>query len=139
MEVTNKPTENSIDYDILVSLLCTISKKIRQILLLEKILKNKVLSPREINEVRRFENADSAPPRIVQSQQEIAKVFGVSLRTVQRWVREDMPRMNEGYDLLDIQAWCLLKKYRNVLLEPSLSLSWRSKNRLFKILRDFSQ
>lgn len=48
---------------------------------------------------------------IIDSVEEVARHFGKSVRTVQRWVSIGMPRMLDGrFDLLAITAWRRTKK-----------------------------
>ncbi|MCR4321298.1 MAG: terminase small subunit [Candidatus Brocadiaceae bacterium] len=48
------------------------------------------------------------PAGCVGTQKELGAVFGVSERTVRQWVREDMPKLENGYyDILEINTWVL--------------------------------
>jgi phage terminase Nu1 subunit (DNA packaging protein) len=49
-----------------------------------------------------------SPPRLIVGQQEIAQVFSVNVRTVQRWDAEGFPRTPDGrYDVGECVAWAI--------------------------------
>ena len=86
------------------------AKKKRQIHLYEKIQKGQSLSRSELKELENFEGPP-ANPGIVDSQEQVARVFNVKLRTVQYWVKDGMPVRQDGkYSITDINAWRLVKK-----------------------------
>jgi len=92
------------------------AKKRRHIHLLEKMQRGKsatpTLSKTEIKELESFER-DPSSPGIVDSQEKVAKVFGVAVRTVERWAKDGMPVTPQGrYDLLEIRAWRTIKNQR---------------------------
>lgn len=96
--------------------LIEMAKKRRHIHLLEKLHRGKSASPTlsksEIKELEKYEN-DPNSPGVVDSQEKVAKVFGVSTRTVAYWTRDGMPTTPQGkYDLLEIRAWRTLKKQK---------------------------
>ncbi len=107
MEEPIKPKPNLIE----------MAKKRRHLHLVEKLAKGKsstpTLSRPEIEELEKYEG-DPGSPGIVDSQEKVAKVFGVATRTVERWVRERMPTTSDGkYDLLEIRAWREMRRYGN--------------------------
>jgi len=85
--------------------LVAMARKKRHLYLVQKMHQDKVLTPVEIRELAKFEGKPIAPG-IVQTQEEVAKVFGISVRTVQYWAKDGMPKTEKGtYDLVDIQRW----------------------------------
>jgi len=83
------------------------ARKNRQIHLLQKLQEGKTLSPREIKELAALERGlVDTPLGCVSSQEELASVFGVTLRTVRRWVEGGMP-VRDGifYAILDVERW----------------------------------
>lgn len=96
--------------------LIEMAKKRRHIALVEKLATGKQSTPSltksEIKELGQFESGSDLPG-IVCSQEKVAKVFDVSVRTVQNWARDGMPVTQEGkYDLIDIRAWRSIKNNR---------------------------
>jgi len=92
------------------------AKKRRHIHLLEKMQRGKsetpALSKSEINELVQLES-DPNSPGVVDSQEKVAKIFGVATRTVERWAKDGMPVTPEGlYDLIEIRAWRTVKNNR---------------------------
>lgn len=90
------------------------AKKKRYLYLLDKLAKGKsgspTLSKTELRELAEFE-CDPSSPGIVDSQEKVAKRFGVAVRTVERWVKEGMPiGSGGGYNLTDIQTWRFTRK-----------------------------
>jgi len=102
----NEPNKKSI---------VDIAKKKRQLYLLDKLQREKPLSPAEIKEIEVFEGSP-LPPGYVKTQKEVAHALGIDKRTVERWAGEGMPVTPEGnYDLLDIKAWRMTKRrYKNL-------------------------
>ena len=93
------------------------AKKRRHIALLEKMQRGKsstpALSKTEIKELEQLEQ-DPNSPGIVDSQEKVARVMGVSDRTVRHWIKDGMPVTPQGkYDLLEIRAWRTLRNERN--------------------------
>lgn len=90
------------------------AKKRRHIHLLEKMQRGKAntpaLSKTELKELEQFER-DPNSPGIVDSQEKVAKIFGVATRTIERWAKDGMPVTPQGlYDLKDIRAWRQFRK-----------------------------
>lgn len=109
--------------------LVEMAKKRRHLHLVEKLARGKsatpTLSKAEIRELEKYEG-DPDSPGIVDSQEKVAKIFGVATRTVERWVREGMPiTSDKKYDLLDIRAWREFKKHRKVKPDKKNSLQDR--------------
>lgn len=90
--------------------LIEIAKKQREVKLIEKMQMGIPLSQSEMKELARYQEGGSSPG-ILDNQEQVAKVFRVSLRTVANWVKNGMPVTKEGrYDIVEIQAW---KFHRN--------------------------
>lgn len=85
------------------------AKKKRHTHLLEKMQKSKALTQAELKELAKFEGGQISPG-IVENLSQVAKVFKVTYRTVQRWAVDGMPATSDGkYDLTEIQAWKLAR------------------------------
>ena len=112
--------------------LVEVAKKKRQIHLLDKLQKGKPLSTAEIRELEQFEGG-SLPPGVVRTQQEVAKALRVDKRTVERWVSDGMPREPEGYyNLIDIQAWRMVKKEKENDPDEKEKIKWDIRYREYK-------
>lgn len=112
--------------------LVEVAKKKRQIHLLDKLQKGKPLSTAEIRELEQFEGG-SLPPGVVRTQGEVAKALRVDKRTVERWVSDGMPREPEGYyNLIDIQAWRLVKNEKESDPDEKKKIKWDIKYREYK-------
>lgn len=86
--------------------LVAIAKNQRHMKLLEKMQTGKALNPGELRELERLEAAANMRPGVVNTREQVAKNFGVVVRTVDNWLREGMPRTQDGnYDLAEITAW----------------------------------
>lgn len=93
------------------------AKKRRHIHLIEKLQRGKSstpsLSKTEIKELEQMEQ-DPDSPGTVDSQEKVAKIFGVDVRTVARWVKNGAPVTPQGkYDLIEIRAWRALKNKKH--------------------------
>ena len=85
-----------------------IAKKKRHAYLLEKLQKSS-LTKSELEELKQLEHTE-LPAGVVESQKDVAKTFGVSVRTIRNWVKNGMPaRKDGGYDLSEIYRWKLEK------------------------------
>ena len=106
------------------------AQKKRHLALLEKVQQGKSLSSSELAELKRFEGKTDLSATSVTSLEQVSAAFDVSLRTVQRWVAQGMPRKENGeYSLLEIQAWRLARTDSD---EPGAG--WEQKYRKFKAL-----
>lgn len=82
-----------------------LAKTKRHIHLMEKVQQGKVLTSTELKELQLLEGAD-VPSGVVDSQEAVAQIFGVSARTISNWIRDGMPRRPDGrYELKEIYAW----------------------------------
>lgn len=112
--------------------LVEVAKKKRQIHLLDKLQKGKPLSTAEIRELEQFEGG-ALPPGGVRTQGEVATALRVDKRTVERWVSDGMPREPEGYyNLIDIQAWRLVKNEKENNPDEKEKIKWDIKYREYK-------
>ena len=90
-----------------------LAKKKRYLHLLEKVQNSKPLTSAELRELSKYEGVPSGPD-IVNTQEDVAAVFGVSVRTVQYWIRDGMPVTPDvRYDINKIQAWKIAKWQKN--------------------------
>ena len=117
--------------------LIKMAKKRRHIALVEKLATGKSSTPSltksEIKELQSFE-LPSGSPTIVDTQEEVAKILGVSVRTVQYWTRDGMPVTSQGmYDLIEIRAWRLIKnKKARKTDDGNKKVDWEQKYREVK-------
>lgn len=83
------------------------AKKKRHIHLLEKLQQGKALSKTELNELKSFEKkSEPKDPYVVETLEQVAEKFSVSVRSVQYWKRDGMPVKSDGtYDIREIQDW----------------------------------
>jgi phage terminase Nu1 subunit (DNA packaging protein) len=93
------------------------AKKRRHLHLVEKLARGKSSTPAlKKTEIRELEEFEKGPgkPGTVDSQEKVAKAFGVAVRTVERWAREGMPVTSRGeYDLIEIRSWRDFKKQKS--------------------------
>jgi DNA-binding transcriptional MerR regulator len=74
--------------------------------LLDKLEAGRKLSAGELSELARFEGEELVPPGQFRTIDELARALNVSVRTVDRWVRDGLARNAAGlYALADVQAW----------------------------------
>jgi phage terminase Nu1 subunit (DNA packaging protein) len=118
------------------------AKKKRHIHLLEKLQKSQPLTSSELKELSKYESGPDEPG-IVDSQEQVAKAFGVSLRTIAYWAKDGMPVTRDGrYDLKEIQAWRFILKHgdgdqSNGKPGSKKALEeWEAKYREYKALRE---
>ena len=82
-----------------------VAKKKRHLFLLQKLSQGKHLSRSELKELEKFE-AGKLPAGVIDTQEKLAKILGVSTRTVQYWEKDGLPRTKQGfYDLKVVQEW----------------------------------
>jgi len=120
------------------------AKKQRHIYLLEKLQQKKPLSRSELKELSKFEEKEPGSPAILESQEQVARAFGVSARTVANWIKDGMPTTRDGrYDIKDIQAWKFMrgnkprgKSGNNNLFKASKLEEWDAKYREFKARKE---
>lgn len=110
------------------------ARKRRHVKILEKLHKGDAPTKSEIKELADYEGGEP-DPGIVDNQDQVAHVFGVSVRTVANWVKDGMPVMKDGkYDIAEIQAWRFLKKGGNKKASKTSKNgeNWDSKYREYK-------
>ena len=111
-----------------------VAKKKRHIHLLQKIQQGGTLSAGELRELQKLEGVE-LPVGTVETQEQVAKAFKVAVRTVQRWIREGMPKTPEGfYDIIEVQAWRIMKKTHGQATTDSDKEKWDTKFRQMKAL-----
>jgi phage terminase Nu1 subunit (DNA packaging protein) len=111
-----------------------LAKKKRHIYLLQKIQQGGTLSSGELRELQKLEGTE-LPAGVVDTQEQVAKAFRVTLRTVQRWIREGMPKTSEGfYDVIEVQAWRILRGGRNQQATDTDKEKWDTKFRQMRAL-----
>ena len=116
--------------------LIEMAKKRRHLHLVEKLARGKsstpTLSRTEINELKKYEG-DSNSFGTVDTQEKVAKIFGVSTRTVQNWVRDGMPITSQGdYDLIEIRAWKILRNQKHRKKDKKNAIDWEERYREYK-------
>jgi len=105
----------------------TMAKKKRHLYLLEKLQRGKSLTPGEMKELQKLEGSVERAG-VVNSQEDLARAFKVSVRTIQRWLKEGAPVTKDGfYDLLEIQAWHLTHNEQKK--NKDSAINWDSKYR----------
>jgi phage terminase Nu1 subunit (DNA packaging protein) len=110
------------------------ARKRRHVKILEKLHKGEAPTKSEIKELVDYENGQPNPGT-VDNQDQVAHVFGVSVRTVQNWVRDGMPVMKNGkYDIKEIQAWKFLRKpgAKSKKSAEAIAENWENKYREYK-------
>lgn len=112
------------------------ANKKRHIHLLEKLQHSKTLTRAEVAELGKFEakKPKKAPPAaaaqrdwVVTEHAELAKLFEVDIRTIQRWAGSGLPKTPAGYDLAECIAW-RIAQVRKEFKDPEAS-KWDSKYR----------
>lgn len=110
-----------------------VAKKKRHIHLFQKIQQGGTLSAGELRELQKLESTE-LPVGLVETQEQVAKAFKVTLRTVQRWIREGMPKTSEGfYDIIEVQAWRLLRNNHGIATDTDKE-KWDTKFRQMRAL-----
>jgi phage terminase Nu1 subunit (DNA packaging protein) len=110
------------------------ARKRRHVKILEKLHKGEAPTKSEIKELADYEGGQP-DPGIVDNQDQVAHVFGVSVRTVQHWVKDGMPVMKGGkYDIKEIQAWKFLRKKgpKSRKSAEAIAENWENKYREYK-------
>lgn len=101
-----------------------IAKSRRHLKMMEDLQQGKTLTPAQIRELAEYEGGGEADPGILATQEQIAKVFRVTVRTVRNWIESGMPVMKTGrYDLAEIVAWKFMRD-QAVLSEGRKSDDW---------------
>jgi len=87
-----------------------VAKKKRHYFLLQKLSEGKHFSRSELKELEKFEGG-KLPVGVIDTQEKLAKILDVSVRTVQYWEKDGLPRTKQGfYDLKVIHEWRLFNK-----------------------------
>ena len=86
------------------------AKKKRYLILQATFAKGQTLSRSELKELEKFKSS-KLPTGVVDTQKNLAKVLGVSTRTVQYWDADGLPKNKQGfYDLKMVEDWRFSKK-----------------------------
>jgi phage terminase Nu1 subunit (DNA packaging protein) len=109
------------------------AKKKRHLYLLEKLKNETTLSKPEITELEKLEKKLTSG--CVNTQEEVANLFGVNVRTVRRWADQGMPKTSKGhYNIAEIQEWRFCKgKGKTKKLDPK-EANWENIYRRYKAL-----
>lgn len=128
MAKKEKPDKKKLD-------VLEVAKKKRHLALLEKVQRGKALSRGELRELKGFEGKSQLPAGQVETVEQVGKAFGVTRRTVHRWIDEGMPKSDEGgYDLIEIQAWRTLKGAHHKDDDKGEKEQWDIRYRQYKAL-----
>lgn len=101
-----------------------IAKSRRHLKMMEDLQQGKTLTPAQIRELAEYEGGGEADPSILATQEHVAKVFRVTVRTVRNWIETGMPVMKSGrYDLAEIVAWKFMRDHA-VLSEGRKDDNW---------------
>lgn len=118
--------------------LIEMAKKRRHLHLVEKLARGKASTPAlkkaEIRELEEFEKGPGKPG-IVDTQEKVARAFGVTTRSVEHWVRDGMPVTPKGeYDLIEIRNWREFRKQRGSSKNKSKNMldHWEAEYREWK-------
>lgn len=123
-----KPEKKKLD-------ILEVAKKKRHLALLEKVNRGSALTSGELKELKRFQGEEELPAGQVDSLDAVARAFGVSSRTAERWSQAGMPKSEEGgYDLIEIQAWKTLKGAQHKDDSEDKKTEWDVKYRQMKAL-----
>ena len=109
-------------------------KKRRHIHLVEKGAMGKSSTPSLTrSEIKELESMESPPsPILLNSQEQIAKLLGRTVRTVQRLIKEGMPVTPQGkYDPIEIRSWLLLREKKKTEKGRGKEF-WEAKYREYK-------
>jgi len=84
-----------------------IARTKRHMHLLERLAGGKTLAPGEMRELEEYERkAEPSRPGICRTQLELAEVFQVGTRSIQKWTRAGCPRRADGsYDIIAVHTW----------------------------------
>ncbi len=82
------------------------AKKKRHIKILEKLQKGQQPPTKaEVKELETYERGQP-DPGTVETQEQLARIFGKSVRTIANWAKDGMPQRSDGrYSITDIQLW----------------------------------
>jgi len=102
---------------------------------MEKVQRGSALTAGELTELKKFEGEKELPAGHVDSLEAVARAFGVSPRTAERWSRNGMPKSPEGgYDVIEIQAWRSLKGSQHKNDSEDEKTQWDVRYRQYKAL-----
>lgn len=112
-----------------------LAEKKRHLHLVEKLQRGKTLSPAELKELKRLENAD-AHAGVVETQEDVAKCFGVSIRTVAYWAKDGLPVREDGrFELKDILRWKKEREDARANGNGVRKNDWDEKDKQFKAMQ----
>lgn len=114
------------------------AKKLRHVKIVEKLHKRQPPTQSEIKELAKYEEGE-LPTGVVESQEQVAKIFGVSHRTVERWFQDGAPVLRNGrYSIVDIRDWKIARttKSGKKKKEGADGEDWEERYRRAKALRE---
>ncbi len=112
--------------------LLEIARQQRHVKIIEKMQRGISLTQAEIKELAKYEGGDSSPG-IVENQENVAKLFCVSTRTIANWAKDGMPVTKDGrYNIIEIQAWRFDKANKQRAGNKKSPEDWLLRYREFK-------
>ena len=113
-----------------------VARRSRHVKILEKLQRGIAPTQAELKELIKYEGGSDLGPGILESQEQVAKVFSVSLRTVSYWTREGMPVRSDGkYDITQIQGWRFKRSEKKPNARKAYE-DWDAKYREYKARRE---
>jgi len=84
-----------------------IARTKRHMHLLERLAGGKTLAPGEMRELEEYERkTEPSRPGICRTQLELAEVFQVGTRSIQKWTKAGCPRRADGsYEIIAVHTW----------------------------------
>ena len=109
-----------------------LARRSRHVKILEKLQRGIPPTQAELKELVKYEGGSELGPGILENQEQVAKVFSVSLRTVSYWAREGMPVRGDGkYDIKQIQGWRFKRSEQKPNAKKAYE-NWDAKYREYK-------
>ena len=116
-----------------------IARSRRHLKMMESLQQGKTLSIAEIRELAQYEGGESNP-LVLETQEYVAKVFKVTVRTVRNWIESGMPVAKDGrYDLSEIVAWKFMRDIKQFSDEKKEGIDWLTEYRKYKAKNEESK